>query len=169
MEKITDTFYLYKSPGLQYYGHLAGFDLDWTLIKPEYGKFPKSSHDMIFLSNRLPILINLQSNGWTIVIMTNQKIAKRYTRQFRLDYLNYLIALLEDNNIHPIVLASLADDQYRKPNISMWTYLTQGTSVYSSFYVGDAAGRPGDFSDSDKQFADNLGIKFYIPEEIFGQ
>ena len=169
MEKVTDTFYLYKSLKLQYHGHLAGFDLDSTIIRPAKGKFPKTSYDIILLPNRIQILTNLQNNGWTIVIVTNQKVATRYTLKFRLEYLNYMINLLESHDIHPIVLASLADDQYRKPNIGMWTHLIKDSLVYSAFYVGDAAGRPNDFSDSDKEFAANLGIKFYTPEEIFGQ
>ncbi len=32
--------------------------------------------------------------------------------------------------------------------------------MQQSFYSGDAAGRIGDFSDSDKKFAKNIGIKF---------
>ena len=35
--------------------------------------------------------------------------------------------------------------------------------------VGDAAGRkaPKDFSDSDRKFAQNIGVKFHTPEEYF--
>jgi bifunctional polynucleotide phosphatase/kinase len=40
--------------------------------------------------------------------------------------------------------------------------------VGSCFYVGDAAGRPGDHADSDKQFAANIGVTFKTPEELFG-
>lgn len=36
------------------------------------------------------------------------------------------------------------------------------------FYVGDAAGRPGDFADSDKAFACAIGIRFRLPEDEFG-
>jgi bifunctional polynucleotide phosphatase/kinase len=42
-----------------------------------------------------------------------------------------------------------------------------------SFYCGDAAGRKAgkdqkkDFSDTDKAFAANLGVKFIVPEEYF--
>jgi bifunctional polynucleotide phosphatase/kinase len=44
-----------------------------------------------------------------------------------------------------------------------------------SFYVGDAAGRPKgwalkkkkDFSDSDRAFAHNIGLRFYSPEEFW--
>ena len=35
-------------------------------------------------------------------------------------------------------------------------------------YVGDAAGRLGDFADSDKGFAEAAGLNFRTPEEFFG-
>ncbi len=43
-------------------------------------------------------------------------------------------------------------------------------------YVGDAAGRTkgedgliqDDFSNSDKLFAENIGIRFQTPEKVFG-
>ncbi len=33
-----------------------------------------------------------------------------------------------------------------------------------SFFVGDAAGRKGDFAGTDRKWALNVGIKFYTPE-----
>lgn len=43
----------------------------------------------------------------------------------------------------------------------------------ASFFCGDAAGRPKtannikDFSADDLKFAHNIGLKFYVPEELF--
>jgi bifunctional polynucleotide phosphatase/kinase len=34
----------------------------------------------------------------------------------------------------------------------------------SSFFVGDAAGRPGDHADTDRKWAMNIGISFYTPQ-----
>ncbi len=58
--------------------------------------------------------------------------------------------------------------------------LQTGIDSASSFYIGDAAGRPvpkkprawsgdndKDFSDSDRNFGFNAGIKFQTPEEFF--
>ena len=39
--------------------------------------------------------------------------------------------------------------------------------MLNSFYCGDAAGRPKDFSDSDRGFAQAAGLRFFTPEELF--
>lgn len=36
-----------------------------------------------------------------------------------------------------------------------------------SFFIGDALGRKSDFSDSDKVFAENIGVVIYPPEKVF--
>jgi bifunctional polynucleotide phosphatase/kinase len=44
-------------------------------------------------------------------------------------------------------------------------YLTGVTSDKdTSFFVGDAAGRAGDFASTDRKWAVNIGIRFYTPE-----
>ena len=52
-------------------------------------------------------------------------------------------------------------ENYRKTNINK----------KQSFYVGDAAGRiyknKKDHSSDDRNFAHNIGIKFYTPEDFF--
>ena len=64
--------------------------------------------------------------------------------------------------------------------MSIEKYKNDGIEIdmKNSFYCGDAAGRirtgqtgkkPGkkDFSCSDRLFAKNVGVKFYVPEELF--
>ena len=34
----------------------------------------------------------------------------------------------------------------------------------SSYYIGDAAGRPNDHASTDRKFALNVGVQFYTPE-----
>lgn len=64
-------------------------------------------------------------------------------------------------------------DCYRKPMTDMWDFildinqLTTETVDHTSFYCGDAAGRPKDFHITDRYFAHNIGLSFYTPEEIF--
>ncbi|XBW35089.1 hypothetical protein QEN19_000651 [Hanseniaspora menglaensis] len=62
--------------------------------------------------------------------------------------------------------------EYRKPRIGMLSELyadfeSKVSNVNIKFYAGDAAGRPKDFSDSDKIFAENGKLLFKTPEEIF--
>lgn len=75
------------------------------------------------------------------------------------------------------ILVSSDEDHalMRKPNIGMWSELVEyfedqdyTIDTSNSFFVGDAAGRPNDFLDSDKMFARNVNLQFKIPEEIFG-
>lgn len=85
-----------------------------------------------------------------------------------------------------LVLAALADDRFRKPAPGMWDATLQELEVAggerawikvggqgSSFYVGDAAGRPKrgrmakDHNDTDRKWAENLKLPFYTPEQFF--
>lgn len=76
-----------------------------------------------------------------------------------------------------LVMCATLKDEMRKPNPGMWDHMAQlqgglnGGLVpdkAASFFVGDAAGRPTDFRDSetnapaetDKAFARNVGIGF---------
>lgn len=43
----------------------------------------------------------------------------------------------------------------------------EGLDLGSSYLVGDAAGREGDFSDTDRNWALNIGLGFHTPEEFF--
>ena len=62
---------------------------------------------------------------------------------------------------------------YRKPLDGMWSYAMRecnggvAPDLAQCYYVGDAAGRPNDHSDSDKGFAAAAGIDFFTPEEFF--
>lgn len=64
-------------------------------------------------------------------------------------------------------------DIMRKPETGMAETFQKdleklGRSAYKwQYYCGDAAGRPKDYSDADKKFAESLGIQFKIPECVF--
>jgi len=147
---------------------VASFDLDWTLVKPAYGKFPKDQTDNVFMDNRVKVLKSYITSGYSIVIFTNQKITPRETLVKKLARMDDVINKLKSVDINVILFMS-TEDNYRKPNTGMWVAMFKLLSgINLGFYCGDAAGRPGDFSDSDKQFAKNCNIQFYTPEEIFG-
>ncbi|KAL1998240.1 hypothetical protein VTN02DRAFT_6553 [Thermoascus thermophilus] len=73
------------------------------------------------------------------------------------------------------IYAATQYDEYRKPRVGMWREVLddydlddgEGVDLQGSFFVGDAAGRPGDHSCSDRDFAANVGIAFKTPEEFF--
>ena len=72
------------------------------------------------------------------------------------------------------LLVACANDLYRKPRTGLWPLIPTltgndgcGLDKEHSYIVGDAAGRKGDFSDSDLHWAMNAEIPFYTPEEFF--
>jgi bifunctional polynucleotide phosphatase/kinase len=142
---------------------IAGFDLDGTLIEPKSGrKFPIDENDWKILDNKIIDIINNLSE-YNIVIFTNQSglDKKLGFDKFKIKINN--IKQLFNQNIS--ILIAYSDNFYRKPLTGMWDLLSEyQISKNNSFYVGDAAGRKNDHSDSDLNFAHNIGIKFITPE-----
>ena len=65
------------------------------------------------------------------------------------------------------------DNKYRKPNIGMLELLCADyigddfkTIKQNSLMIGDASGKPGQFSDSDKRCAENFGIDYMDVEDF---
>ncbi len=175
---MTSLIYLnyYSSlvPNKKYY--FAGFDLDWTIIKTKSGNvFPKDKADWDLWHKKVQEKLKALSEDpeCIILIVSNQKGLGTPNKKF-LSVKEFKEKL---NNIHKalgvnfIFIASLADDNYRKPRIGSLEFLQEKESIginwQKSFYVGDMAGRPGDKTDSDIKFAKNLQVKFYTPEDFF--
>lgn len=66
-------------------------------------------------------------------------------------------AVLDSLDIPLSVYAATANDKYRKPRAGMWEEMVDdydfdvhGVDLDASFLIGDAAGRDGDHSDSDR-------------------
>lgn len=141
---------------------IASFDFDWTLVKPKDNrKFPKSVDDWEWLFPNIPSIIKqLYNDGHIIVIFTNQ--SKEWKKE-------QIINVCKTLDI-PIYIAIAFDKIYYKPNIDIYEKITEKIGQIdkiNSFFVGDALGRKDDFADSDKVFAENIGIKCYSPEDIF--
>jgi bifunctional polynucleotide phosphatase/kinase len=170
LRPVNDLF-IYLPSDFKSDGHIAAFDLDGTLIRTYKGMFPKDENDLQLLPNRRSVLKTLIDTGFTLVIFTNQKSFNKKSineKKLNLSFqrVNNFIKMLD---LPVMVFMAVGNDDsiYRKPNIGMWTILNQMISVQSSFFVGDAGGQPQDFSDSDLKFAENTGMKFYRPEQIF--
>ena len=149
-------------------------DLDSTLIKTISGKtFPEDISDFRI---QLPVLNKIKEtfpNLSYFFIVTNQggigkfiseadfgtkidaisDLCFFYLNERRLTmYYDYLYCASNDK-----------DNPYRKPNTGMLESLFGEWEVESKdecIMIGDASGKPGDFSDSDKKCAENFGIDY---------
>lgn len=138
------------------------FDLDWTLIKTKSGKtFPINDEDWEWMYESIPLkLQELYNNDNTIIIFTNQK---------KNNIKDKCLKIQKELKVPINIFISNQEDKYRKPRTGMYEYLKSiyPTKINDIIYYGDAAGRQGDFSDSDILFAYNCNMKFDLPENIF--
>lgn len=175
---MTSLIYLnyYKSIDANKTFYIAGFDLDWTIIKTKSGNiFPQNKNDWELLDPK--VLTKLQTlsldPNCLIVIISNQKGIGIPNKLF----LSRKAFIEKINDIHKyikldfIFIASVSEDIYRKPRIGSINYLIEKENILinidKSYYVGDMAGRPNDKTDTDIKFAKNLKINFYTPDNFF--
>ncbi len=148
-------------------GPVAAFDLDSTLIRTSSGKrFPQDANDWQYLyDNTRQTLIDL-SKTHNICIVTNQKgLAKE---EKRMAFMEKIRQIMRDLGINVHVYISLGEGYYRKPMTGLWRLISERVEPSEgSYYCGDAAGREGDFAATDLMFAHNVGIPFYVPEQVF--
>ena len=169
-------------PGAVHSASVAGFDIDWTIIKTSSGKkFGQGADDWLFLNDKVaPKLKELHDAGTKVVFFTNQGGIEKGHTDFK-TVTKKIGNIIDAVGIPIQVFASTGSDHYRKPSPEMWKYMADncngGVSIdlSKSMYIGDAAGRPKnwksntskDFSCGDRKFALNVGIEFYTPEEFF--
>ncbi|KAK9448185.1 polynucleotide kinase 3 phosphatase, partial [Limtongia smithiae] len=140
------------------------------LRQRDYDNDPNVEHVFAIFSNQ---------NG---IQLTTKKSIKTKTEPVRLQqWKTKLENITADLNIPCYIFASIEKDMYRKPDVGMWSLLEKVMKEDSryegkelefvkeaSIFVGDAAGRHGDHSDCDLEFAKNLAIKFHVPEDFLG-
>lgn len=143
--------YLFYTPRVLK-GKIAGFDLDGTIIKTKSGK----KKDWVYaFDNVIQKLQEIKNKGFQIVIISNQKNLKNIP-----DFEYKLNNVFANIDIDAIFIAN-KDNYFRKPYPGFYKF------VSLDFYVGDAAGRPGDHSYTDAAFAVNAGVQFFTPEHFF--
>ncbi|CAH1424492.1 unnamed protein product [Lactuca virosa] len=175
--------YLEREDGLQDSSKIAAFDFDGCLAKTSVQRVGASAWSLMYASipNKLQSLYN---DGFKLVIFTNESNIERWKnkRQVAVDSkIGRLNSFIKLANV-PIqvfiacgVSKGQEHDPFRKPKTGMWRIMEQHFNsgipidMDKSFYVGDAAGRKDDHSDADKKFAEDIGLKFYLPEEYFDQ
>ena len=143
---------------------MAIFDYDWTLVKPKTnGTFSKNEDDWMWLTKKVPdVLIDYYKNGYCIVIVSNQtKMTEMKVNQIK----NALSTLQI-----PFIIAVAYEEEFKKPKRIMFDMIIGDKKIDmdKSLYVGDALGRQGDWSDVDKLFAENVGLKKILsPDDLF--
>lgn len=151
-----------------------------TLVRTKSGKrYPQNQFDWRWAhANVAEVLASLQDHyGYQIVIFTNQMgIGKNHVNEQDVrGRIEEVTKSLYSKGVLPVVFVSPIDDFYRKPRPGMWLLLegacAGGKPINRSvsFFVGDAAGRTGDHSSSDVNFAKNLSLQFMTPERLFGE
>jgi bifunctional polynucleotide phosphatase/kinase len=141
--------------------NMAAFDYDWTLVCPKDGKtFPSNTDDWKWLYPSVPdILKDYHEKDFMIVIFTNQSKLWKHTQiQNALNTLNI-----------PVFIVVATDRSLYKPSITLFDSLVGNSHINreTSFYVGDAMGRPCDFANTDLLFAKNMNVRAFSPEQIF--
>ena len=137
---------------------LAIFDFDWTLVKPQAGrKFPTKVVDWEWLRPSVPEVVRRYAKDHQIVIVTDQ------SKAWKLDQIKAVIAELGIVD-HLTIIVGV---KTQKPDPSLFLSAFPKFHKEKAFYVGDAAGRPGDWSDKDRKFAAAIDVEFKTPEELF--
>jgi bifunctional polynucleotide phosphatase/kinase len=156
----------YHTPNITPQKYVAIFDIDWTLTYSQKHLFPSEEDDIFLLPNREEKLEELFKLGYTIVLITNQTSKSPKTRDKKISRIRTLLLKLK---IPCFAFIGTGNDVV-KPNTNMWDLFKQIVpDVVSAFFVGDALGRPQDYSDSDRVFSQNINVPFYSPQEFFKQ
>ena len=152
---------IYNIHNAMFRNKMAAFDYDWTLVNPKYAStFPKNIDDWEWIYPNVPEkLKQYHSEGYMIVIFTNQ------TKKWKCAQIKFVADSLDI----PLFVVISMNKKEHKPNPIMFTSLFTEHTIdkANSFFVGDALGRKIDFSDSDKVFAETIGLTWFPPEKIF--
>lgn len=156
-------------------------DLDGTLIDTISGStFPKGIWDMRIRFDVLDVIKELKPQ--CVLIVTNQGgieagFVNRRDFEFKMEYIIRSIkeyagcyteySYCESNN---------KANHYRKPNIGMLESMLRKCQLHlfrpdnltkdDCLMIGDASGKEGQFSDSDKKTAENFGIDYMDVEDF---
>ena len=147
-------------------------DLDGTLIETISGStFPKGIWDMKLRFDVLDAIKEL--NPEYVFIVSNQGgiesgFVNRYDFKIKSEYITRAIREYCECKCYSMYCETNDKlDPYRKPNTGMLEKLVEryvGDDVeyikQKSLMIGDASGKEGQFSDSDKKTAENFGIDY---------
>ena len=150
-------------------------DLDGTLIDTISGKlFPEGIWDM-HLKFSIFAKIKELKPSFLFIVSNQGGIEKGFVNEHHFcTKLGFIVHSIEEYcNIavdYYYCSSNNKDDENRKPNYGMLEdALTEYDINYSKskmLMIGDASGKPGQFSDSDKKTAENFGIDYLDVEDF---
>lgn len=155
-------------------------DLDGTLIKTKSGEtFPKGIWDMEFRFEVLDAIKKMQPNA--LFIVSNQRgIAAGYVNRdnFELKLSYVCMCIKEYANISVGSFYCPENNDYAKPSPKMLENLFVEINRYEEYkswtpitkedclMIGDASGKEGQWSDTDKKTAENFGCDYMDVEDF---
>lgn len=149
---------------------IVAFDLDHTLIRTKSGRrFPKDLDDWEWMDG-VKSKLNEVGSRHPVVIFTNQSSLKCGEDILRF-YKGKVANILAELDVPVSAMIAGGYSIYRKPKRGMWDLYCEKIGMdprtTTCLYVGDAAGRPHDFADTDYAFARNIDAAFQTPEKYF--
>jgi len=176
--KWEETVMYWESDDIKHSDKIASFDFDGCLANTSLFKKGPDAWSILFpgIPDKLK---SLHKEGYKLIIFTNQsdigKAAKPETREKAInEKKGRLMGFVQMVGLPFQIFVSTAKttvaDKYRKPAIGMWEFLRDKMNggvkidMAKSFFVGDAAGRKRDHSDSDIKFAAAVGLTFHTEE-----
>lgn len=137
---------------------LAIFDFDGTIVKAKDGRpFPKNLEDWEFTRPSVPTVLKKTAETRHIILVTDQ------SKPWKVDQIHAVMKVL---GLEPSIIIGVKKE-HQKPATTLFDSQFPVFDKTQAFYVGDAAGRKGDWSDCDKVFAERLGVRFQVPEQVF--
>jgi bifunctional polynucleotide phosphatase/kinase len=161
----------HAGPGMR----VAAFDFDDCLASTSFRGGTDPNAWSLRFQDVPEALQQLHAQRYRIVIVSNEstdRIVNHEPKQRALAKKTGRIdGFMEAVGVPCLALVAFAKDQYRKPHTGAWDYLCtrhgQQPDNARSFFVGDAAGRKKDHSDSDLLFAQNVGVRFFTEDDFF--
>jgi bifunctional polynucleotide phosphatase/kinase len=132
------------------------FDMDDTLISGAYTslyQYPGAKAQ----------LERMNAAGYNIIVISNQKKPDVKDNMVKAK-IEAVIGFYGPIPMH--FFCAREEDRYRKPDIGILDLIPKAYGKIE-YYVGDAAGREGDHSDCDLEFAKRACIEFTTPEVYF--
>ena len=138
---------------------LALFDFDGTLVKAKEGRpHPLDVDDWEFRRASVPTVLKDLDQRYRLVIVTDQ------SKPWKVDQIR---AVMTHMGLNPTLLIAGSKEHYKPATVLFDQAFPDFDRSAIAFYVGDAAGRPQDWSDCDRIFAERIGVRFRVPEEVF--